>query len=58
MTNRPGGPTAGIVYCQHQVVTKDGAINAHDRGAAVSIDAACMLECSVTTTGRMAAVYQ
>ena len=42
----------GIVYCQHLVVTKDGAINDHDRGGAASIDAAT-LECtSVTKTGR------
>ena len=49
--NRSGGPTVDIVYCQHLVVTKDGAINEHDRGAAVSMDAAT-LECSVTKTGR------
>ena len=48
--NRSGGPTVGIVYCQHLVLTKDGAINDHGRGAVVSIDAAT-LECSVTKTG-------
>ena len=53
MINRSGDPTVGIVYCQHLVVTKDGAINDHYRGAAVSIDAAT-LECSVTKTERMA----
>ena len=53
MINRFGGPTVGIVYCQHLVVTKDGAINDHDRGAAVSINAAT-LECSVTKTGQTA----
>ena len=51
MINRSGCPTVSIVYCQHLVVTKDDAINEHDRGAAVSIDAAT-LECSVTKTGR------
>ena len=50
MINRSGGPTVGIVYCQHLVVTKDGAINDHDRDAAVSIDAAT-LECSVMEAG-------
>ena len=49
--NRTAGPTIGIVSCQHLVVTKDGAINDHDCGVAVSIDAAT-LECSVTKTGR------
>ena len=53
MINRSGGPTIDIVYCEHLVVTKDGAINDHDGGAAVSIDAAT-LECSVTKTGWMA----
>ena len=48
--NRSAGPTVGIVYCQHIVVTKDGAINEHDRDAAVSIDAAT-LECSVMEAG-------
>jgi len=42
------------VYCQHLVVTKDGAINDHYRGVAVSIDAAT-LECSVMEAGTAAA---
>ena len=45
VTNRSGGPTVGVVYCQHLVVTKDVAINDHHRGAPVSIDAAT-LECT------------
>ena len=43
--NRSGGPTVGIVYCQPLVVTKDGAINDHEPGAAVSIDAVT-LDCT------------
>ena len=45
VTNRSGGSTIGAVYCQHLVVTKDGAINDHHRGASVLIDAAT-LECT------------
>ena len=45
VTNRSGGPTVGEVYCQHVLVTKDGAINDHHRGASVSIDVTT-LECS------------
>ena len=52
MTNRYGGPTVRYVYCQHLVITKDGAINDHHRDASLSIDA-YMLECtSVMKTGR------
>jgi len=32
----------GAVYCQHLIITKDGAINDHHRGASVSIDASTL----------------
>ena len=55
VTNRSGNATVGEVYCQHQWSPRHGAINDHNRGGAVSIDAAT-LECtSVMKTGRTAA---